>query len=84
MFPRAKVAVFVDGCFWHSCPDHATSPKANAAWWADKLSRNVARDRQTDTDLRAAGWRVVRVWEHQSASEAADAIEAALWDALSS
>ena len=82
VFPRAKVAVFVDGCFWHSCPEHATSPKTNADWWADKLARNVARDRQTDSDLQAAGWCVIRVWEHESASDAADAIEAAVREAL--
>ncbi|WP_211340824.1 very short patch repair endonuclease [Xylanimonas allomyrinae] len=81
VFPRAKVAVFVDGCFWHSCPQHATRPKTNAAWWAEKLARNVARDRQTDADLEAAGWRVVRVWEHEPATSAADVIEAALGNA---
>nr|WP_034654163.1 very short patch repair endonuclease [Cellulosimicrobium sp. MM] len=84
VFPRARVAVFVDGCFWHSCPQHATSPKTNAAWWADKLARNVSRDRQTDADLRAAGWQVVRLWEHESASDAADAVEAAVREAISS
>lgn len=84
VFPRARVAVFVDGCFWHSCPEHATSPKTNAEWWAEKLARNAARDRRTDADLRAAGWRVVRVWEHESASDAADSVEAAVRDALAS
>ncbi|MGM7420847.1 very short patch repair endonuclease [Cellulosimicrobium sp. CpK407] len=82
VFTRAKVAVFIDGCFWHSCPQHATRPKANAAWWAEKLARNVARDRQTDSDLRSAGWRVVRVWEHEPAVIAADIIEAAVTEAL--
>jgi len=81
VFPRAKVAVFVDGCFWHSCPRHATRPKTNGTWWAEKLARNVARDRQTDADLEAAGWRVVRVWEHEPATSAADVIEAALGNA---
>lgn len=64
-FTRAKVAVFVDGCFWHSCPEHGTAPKANAEWWAAKLARNVERDRDTDDRLRQAGWIVVRVWEHE-------------------
>ena len=71
LFTRAKVAVFVDGCFWHACPRHATWPKANAAWWRAKLEANRARDRHTDALLRASGWRVVRVYEHVSTAEAA-------------
>lgn len=71
LFRRAKVAVFVDGCFWHCCPEHATWPKANAAWWRAKLQANVARDRDTDTKLQSAGWRVIRVWEHQDPAPAA-------------
>lgn len=78
VFPRARVAVFVDGCFWHRCPRHATSPKNNAAWWATKLDGNVARDRDTDDRLAAAGWTVVRIWEHEDPVTAADAVEAAL------
>ncbi|EME14427.1 very short patch repair endonuclease [Rhodococcus triatomae] len=78
VFPGERVAVFVDGCFWHSCPEHATSPKNNADWWAEKLAGNVARDRDTDTRLAAAGWTVVRVWEHENPMVAADAVEAAL------
>lgn len=78
VFPRAKVAVFVDGCFWHSCPRHGTSSHTNSAWWAEKLTRNVERDRRTNTELHSAGWTVVRVWEHESVSAAADAVEAAL------
>lgn len=62
VFPRRKVAVYVDGCFWHSCPVHATKPRNNAQWWADKLAANVARDRDTDTRLIEEGWRVVRIW----------------------
>lgn len=62
--PCRKVAVFVDGCFWHGCPQHAATPSSNTAFWTRKLAANKARDiRQTDA-LRAAGWRVVRVWEH--------------------
>lgn len=71
VFRRARVAVFVDGCFWHSCPDHATSPKSNGAWWRDKLATNVRRDRDTDERLTEAGWVVVRVWEHEDPALAA-------------
>lgn len=78
VFPRERVAVFVDGCFWHSCPEHATFPKANEAFWARKLAGNVARDRDTDRRLEASGWLVVRIWEHESAPDGADAVEAAL------
>ena len=75
VFTRAKVAVYVDGCFWHSCPEHGTMPTSNRAWWHAKLERNKARDRASDNALAAAGWRVVRVWEHETAGEAADRIE---------
>ena len=75
VFPRRKVAVYVDGCFWHSCPVHATKPRNNAQWWADKLAANVARDRDTDEKLLAEGWRVVRIWEHEDPAVAADRVE---------
>lgn len=75
LFTRAKIAVFVDGCFWHSCPIHGTRPANNAAWWAEKLARNIERDRETDAALVAAGWRVLRLWEHMDMSEAADIVE---------
>ncbi len=78
VFPRRRVAVYVDGCFWHSCPLHATRPKNNAEWWATKLAANVARDRDTDARLVAAGWTVVRVWEHEDPTSAADRVQAAL------
>ena len=71
VFTRAKVAVFVDGCFWHRCPEHGTEPKANSAWWKIKLDKNVDRDRETDQVLTAAGWTVIRVWEHEDPIEAA-------------
>lgn len=71
-FTRAKVAVFVDGCFWHACPEHGTSPANNGAWWADKLRRNMERDRETDTHLAAQGWTVIRVWEHEEATIVAE------------
>lgn len=77
-FPGPKVAVFIDGCFWHSCPDHGTSSHTNADWWLRKLAANVARDRRTDEELEAAGWRVVRVWEHEGVTAAADRVEEAL------
>jgi len=82
VFPRSKVAVYVDGCFWHCCPRHATHPKNNAAWWATKLAANVARDRDTDARLGAAGWVIVRVWEHQKPADAADLVEHALMSSL--
>lgn len=78
VFRRARVAVFVDGCFWHACPVHATWPRANAAWWRSKIQGNVARDRRTDAFLRTAGWSVVRVWEHEDPAEAAQRIERAV------
>jgi DNA mismatch endonuclease (patch repair protein) len=71
VFSSSKVAVFVDGCFWHYCPIHRTFPKANAAWWADKLKTNRARDLDTNRRLRRAGWHVERVWEHESPSAGA-------------
>ncbi|MEU8978387.1 very short patch repair endonuclease [Streptomyces sp. NPDC058251] len=77
-FTRAKVAVLIDGCFWHGCPQHATHPKANADWWRRKLDRNMARDRETTEHLLAAGWTVLRFWEHMSAEEIAAAVRAAV------
>lgn len=77
VFPRAKLAVFIDGCFWHSCPWHGTQPSRNAAYWTAKLKRNVARDRRHDALLAAADWAVLRVWEHEGPREAADRIKAA-------
>ena len=71
VFTRARVAVFIDGCFWHGCPDHKTSPANNAAWWTAKLARNVERDRETDAHLFALGWTVIRVWEHEDMKRAA-------------
>ena len=70
-FVSAKVAVFVDGCFWHGCPAHATWPKANADWWRDKILTNMRRDRDTDSFLKKGGWVVLRFWEHHDAQRAA-------------
>ena len=75
-FTRAKIAVFVDGCFWHLCPDHGTLPRNNREWWRAKLDRNVARDRAKDAALAELGWSVVHVWEHEAPGEAADLVEA--------
>jgi DNA mismatch endonuclease (patch repair protein) len=71
VFGPAKVAVFVDGCFWHRCPVHGTSPKANSDYWLPKLERNVQRDRETDDLLRTSGWLSIRVWEHEDLESAA-------------
>ncbi|MHB1430996.1 MAG: very short patch repair endonuclease [Streptosporangiaceae bacterium] len=78
VFTARKVAVFVDGCFWHCCPEHGTKPAANTWYWEPKLRRNVERDRAADTALRAAGWTVVRLWEHESLDAAVDAVAEAV------
>lgn len=78
VFTRARVAVFVDGCFWHGCPEHGTWPKANATWWREKIEANRKRDRATDERLREAGWLPLRVWEHEDVATAANGIEAAV------
>jgi DNA mismatch endonuclease (patch repair protein) len=64
VFPRSRVAVFIDGCFWHGCPKHAVEPKTNNSFWAKKLSGNVDRDKRNNESLAAMGWRAIRVWEH--------------------
>lgn len=73
-FTRTKVAVFLDGCFWHGCPEHGTQPRANADWWLAKLRRNTARDVETNQVLECAGWRVLRFWEHESPDTVADQV----------
>ncbi len=65
VFPAAKLAVFVDGCFWHQCPEHATMPKRNSEFWAPKLRSNVERDQRVNRALTEAGWTVIRCWEHE-------------------
>lgn len=65
VFPKLRIAIFVDGCFWHGCPIHATQPKQNAEFWREKIARNQARDRLVTRTLRARGWRVIRLWEHE-------------------
>ena len=68
VFPVERVAIFVDGCFWHVCPLHRTFPKTNAEWWMAKLEANIRRDRNTDMHLWEAGWAVLRFWEHEDVS----------------
>ncbi|MEU9674445.1 very short patch repair endonuclease [Streptomyces parvus] len=78
VFRPAKVAVFIDGCYWHGCPEHYVSPKTNPGYWSEKVARNVARDRDTDERLSAAGWLVLRFWEHQSSDACALSIISAV------
>ena len=77
-FTRWRLAVFVDGCFWHGCPQHFNMPKNNQEWWEAKIAGNVARDADTDAHLRDAGWEVLRLWEHEPPMQAAEAILTAL------
>jgi len=77
-FTARKVAVFVDGCFWHACPDHGSRPSVNQGYWNPKLARNVERDRMADSALELAGWRVVRLWEHVPLEDAVAAVITAL------
>jgi DNA mismatch endonuclease, patch repair protein len=76
LFTRARLVVMVDGCFWHRCPDHRLAPHNNSEWWRKKLDRNVERDRRTDAELARLGWKVLRVWEHEPPTLAADRIAA--------
>ena len=74
VFTNKKIAIFVDGCFWHSCPKHGTVPKSNRGYWVPKLQENVERDRANDSALKLIGWKVLRVWEHLDIEEAAGII----------
>src|SRR5262245_36589890 len=74
VFERARVAVFVDGCFWHACPQHATWPRQNAQWWREKIENNRRRDQDTDCKLVEAGWMALRIWEHEDPAEAAERV----------
>ncbi|HEV2757376.1 MAG TPA: DNA mismatch endonuclease Vsr [Actinomycetota bacterium] len=75
VFVRARVVVEVRGCYWHACPLHRTAPRENAAWWAEKLASNVARDEDSARRLAEAGWLLMVVWEHDDAADAAEEIE---------
>lgn len=78
IFTRAKLTIFVDGCYWHACPEHGTEPRRNSAYWSRKLKGNVDRDRAVNTALCSAGWLVMRVWEHEDPEDAASRIVATL------
>lgn len=78
VFPGLRVAVFVDGCFWHGCPIHGTSPKNNAGWWRAKLDANRSRDARVTRELLDAGWAVIRIWEHEALDTAVERVVAAL------
>jgi DNA mismatch endonuclease (patch repair protein) len=78
VFARARVAVYVDGCFWHGCGEHGTWPKANAEWWRAKIEANVVRDRTTDAQLAAQGWTVVRIWQHEPVEGAVGRVTSAV------
>ena len=75
VFVSAKVAVFVDGCFWHGCPEHATWPKSNAGFWATKLRENMDRDQRVNEQLRQMGWHVLRLWQHEVERNPGEAVE---------
>lgn len=77
-FTKQRIAVFVDGCFWHQCPDHSTMPKANEAFWRKKLRRNVERDVENNIALEAMGWTVLRFWEHEPPDDVAASIATAM------
>lgn len=78
VFTKRRIAVFIDGCFWHGCPQHFIAPKANADYWGPKIARNRERDSHTTTQLEAEGWTVLRFWEHQSSLDVAERIIAAV------
>jgi len=74
---RAKIAIFIDGCFWHACPEHGNIPKNNSLWWSEKLARNQRRDGEKDAALIAMGWSPLHFWEHEPVADVVDLIEAA-------
>lgn len=80
LFGPARVAVFVDGCFWHGCPEHSTTPRANREWWTEKIRANQERDRDTDEHLTDLGWLVLRFWEHDDPVRAAATVLVAVTD----
>jgi DNA mismatch endonuclease (patch repair protein) len=74
-FPKSKLAIFVDGCFWHRCPKCYTKPKTNVAYWEKKVEENVKRDREVNSYLRQSGYRVIRIWEHEIRNSKDSAVE---------
>lgn len=80
VFTKLRLAVFVDGCFWHCCPEHGNEPRRNVSYWGPKLRRNVARDREIDRALTEEGWSIIRVWEHEDPEKASAAINARVHD----
>lgn len=84
VFSRAQLAVFVDGCWWHGCPEHGELPRANRSWWRQKFQKTKERDHRNNQALIEAGWKVIRVWEHENPGDAADLIESAYLASLGS
>ena len=82
VFPRAKVAVLVDGCFWHGCPEHRRAPKSHSDYWDAKVKRNMERDKATTQMLQDAGWNVIRLWEHEPVDQMADTVQQAVRAAI--
>jgi len=82
VFTKARVAVFIDGCFWHCCPEHGRQPTVNTGYWSPKLERNVERDQRNTVALERAGWTVVRIWEHQDLADSTETVEKAVQRAL--
>lgn len=74
LFTRQRVAIFIDGCFWHGCPEHGTQPRTHPEYWGPKLQRNQERDRETDQRLADAGWKTLRVWEHEPTTAAVERV----------
>lgn len=74
-FTRPKLAIFVDGCFWHGCQEHSSQPRQNSGYWGPKIARNIERDQETNARLSANGWRVLRIWEHDDLADAIDRIK---------
>jgi len=82
VFRKAKTAVFVDGCYWHGCPDHYAQPATNRQYWSDKISGNIKRDKETNLYLEKSGWTVLRFWEHEDPEAVADIVERTVRTAL--
>ena len=82
MLHKSRVAVFVDGCYWHGCPEHGTQPATNREYWAGKIARNIERDTETTAYLQQAGWKVLRFWEHEDPESVADQVQESVLAAL--